>query len=235
MEYIIVIVINIIFLIVLKFAWNIKANDIKEIKEIGYDKSLNEITNKLPENEEICKTILKKLGNEKVDIKHSDNEASFYFAASNSILIANIKNTFSRAQTIAHECLHSVQNRKTLIFNFAFSNIYIIAFVVICILTILKLNTMPMLYLFLLTILSFLYYAVRSSLEMDAMTKAKPLTKEYLEEEGTLNKKEQELILKNCETINQLAIPLTNFKLITNCATKIIIYSLLVIAMTYIF
>ena len=52
MEYLIVILICIIFLLLLKFAWQIKISDIKKLKEIGYDKSLNDITNKLPENKE---------------------------------------------------------------------------------------------------------------------------------------------------------------------------------------
>ena len=224
MEYIVAIIVSLVFLLILKFAWNIKIKDIKKLKEIGFDKQLNEITNKLPENKQICETILKKLNNENLDIKESDNESSFYFVLTNSILIANIRNTFTRVQTICHECLHSIQNKRTLLFNFFFSNIYFIYFFVICILTILKLNFYPMLHLFILTILGFIYYSVRSSLEMDAMTKAKPLTKEYLQEEGTLNKEEQELILKNCEEINKIGIPLTNYKLAVNCTLKIIIY-----------
>ena len=91
-----------------------------------------------------------------------------------------------------------------------------------------------MLYLFILTILSFIYYAVRSSLEMDAMTKAKQLTKEYLQEEGSLNRNEQEIILKNCEEINKIAIPLTNFKLAFNCTWKIIVYCLVVALGTFV-
>ena len=227
MEYIVAIIVSLAFLIILKFAWNIKVKNLKQIKEIGYNEQLNEVTNKLPENEQICKTILKKLNNESVVIKQSENnKSSFYFVLTNSILIANIKNTFSRVQTICHECLHSIQNRRTLLFNFFFSNIYLIYFLAICILTLLKLNFFPMAYLFILTILGFIYYAVRSSLEMDAMTKAKPLTKEYLKEEGTLSDEEQELILKNCEEINKIGIPLTNLKLVFDCVWKIIVYCL---------
>jgi len=230
MEYLIVIITCIITLIILKFAWDIKINDIKKLKEIGYDKDLNKIADKLPENKEICKSILKKLNNENVEIKEdSETKTSLYIAISNSIIIANIKDTFTRVQTIAHECLHSVQNRKTLLFNFAFSNIYFLYFLLISILTIIKINEFQMLHLFILTILSFIYYSIRSSLEMDAMTKAKTLAKEYMEEEGSLNKQEQENILNNCEIINQIGIPLTNFKLAFNCIVKIILYSIIVL------
>lgn len=229
MEYLMIIIIIAIFLLILKFAWNIKITDIKTLKEIGYSKELNKIASKLPENKEICKSILKKLNHETVIIKESaekENKTSLYIALSNSIIIANIQDTFSRVQTIAHECLHSIQNRRTLLFNFFFSNVYFLYFIVVCILSIFKLNSYPMIHLFILMILGCIYYAIRSYLEMDAMTKAKPLTKEYLQEEGSLNQEEQNIILENCEKINQIAIKLTNYNLIFNCSIKIVIYCL---------
>lgn len=228
MEYLVVIGICIIFLIVLKFAWSIKVSDIKKMKQVGYDKELNEITNKLPENKEICKYILKKLGNESVKIKESEdkeNKTSLYIALSDSILIANINDTFTRVQTMAHECLHSIQNRRTLLFNFFYSNIYFLYFLCICILSILRLNELGMLHLFIITILGVIYYAIRSYLEMDAMTKAKPLAKEYIEEQGALTREEQNKVLDNYDMINDIGIKLTNYTLIMNCTIKIIIYA----------
>jgi len=219
MEYLVVIGICIIFLIILKFAWNIKVSDIKKMKKVGYDKDLNDITNKLPENKEICQSILKKLGNEKVKIKESEdkeNKTSLYIAISDSILIANINDTFTRVQTMAHECLHSIQNRRTLLFNFIYSNIYFIYFLCICILSLLRLNEHGMLHLFVLTILGVIYYAIRSYLEMDAMTKAKPLAKEYIEEQGILTIEEKNKVLDNYDVINDIGIKLTNYILIIN-------------------
>ena len=64
---------------------------------------------------------------------------------------------------------------------------------------------------------------------MDAMTKAKPLAKEYIEEEGSLNKQEQKTILENYETINEIGIKMTNYKLIINVTIKIIIYSIVLL------
>ena len=153
MEYIFIICICVLTMIILKFAWSIKIRDIKKLKELGYDKGLNEITNKLPENKEICKDILKMLNNENVKIEESEsNQASLYMVLSNSIIIANIKNTFTRVQTVAHECLHSIQDKRTLLFNFIFSNIYFIYFVAICILAILKINPLPNTVLFALAL-----------------------------------------------------------------------------------
>ena len=228
MEYLVVIGICIIFLIILKFAWNIKISDIKKIKKVGYDKELNEITNKLPENKEICQSILKKLNNEKVKIKESEdkeNKTSLYIAIGDSILIASINDTFTRVQTMAHECLHSIQNRRTLLFNFIYSNIYFIYFLCICILSLLQLNEHGMLHLFILTILGVIYYAIRSYLEMDAMTKAKPLAKEYIEEQGILTIEEKNKVLDNYDMINNIGIKLTNYILLMNCTIKIIIYA----------
>jgi len=230
MEYIIVIIICILFLLVLKFAWNIKIKDIKRLKEIGYSEELNKITNKLPENKEICKSILKKLRNEVVTIKESEdknNKTSLYLVINNTIWIANIKDTFTRVQTIAHECIHSVQNRKTLLFNFIYSNVYLLYFLGICILSILKINQNGMLHLFVLTILGCIYYTIRSYLEMDAMIKAKYLAKEYMEEEGTLTKEEQKSVIDNYEQINKIGIKLANFNLIFNCTFKVIIYAVI--------
>ncbi len=230
MEYLIILIVCLVFLITLKFAWGIRIKEIKKIKEIGYSKQLNEITNKLPENKQICEAILKKLDNESVKIQQTDdkqNKTSLYIAVSNTIFIANIKDSFTRVQTIAHECLHSIQNRRTLLFNFIFSNLYFLYFIAICILSILKMNPFPELSIFVLLILSFVYYAVRSYLEMDAMLNAKPLAKEYMQQEGSLSKEEQEKILENYEVINQIGIKLTNFSLLMNSTLKVMIYTII--------
>ena len=226
MEYLVVIIVCIIFLLILKFAWKIRIKDILKIKEIGYSKELNEITNKLPDDREICKDILKRLNNDKVNIKEDGaTKTSLYIAISDTILIANIKETFTRVQTIAHECLHSVQNRRTLLFNFVFSNIYIIYFLAICILSIFKVIQNGIIYLFILTILSFIYYAIRSYIEIDAMTKASPLVKEYIEESNVLSQEELNKILESYDKINEIGIKTYAYKLIINCTIKIVILS----------
>lgn len=229
MEYIVIITISIAILIVLKFAWNIKIKDIKRLQELGYNEKLNEITNKLPENKEICKTILIKLKNENVKIEEDENsKTSLYLVISDSIIIANIKNTFTRVQTVAHECLHSIQNRKTLLFNFIFSNIYFIYFNAICILTIFKIvNKYQMMNVFGLTACGFIYYSIRSCLEMDAMIKARTLAEKYMEKDRTLTKEEQDTILENYDIINNIGIKLTNYTLIIKIVVKIIIYAII--------
>ena len=82
-----------------------------------------------------------------------------------------------------------------------------------------------MLHLFILTILGVIYYVIRSYLEMDAMTKAKPLAKEYIEEQGILTIEEKNKVLDNYDMINNIGIKLTNYILLMNCTIKIIIYA----------
>ena len=236
MEYVIIIIISIIFLIALKFAWSIKIKDIKTLKEVGYDSTLNEITNKLPENQEICKAILEKLDNTKVKIKENedkDNKTSLYIAMSDTIFIANIKDTYTRIQTIAHECLHSVQSRRLLLFNFIYSNIYILYFVLSIILTIFGVFKDTKLQIIILTILGFFYYVIRSYLETDAMTKAMYLAKEYMleyiEKNPICTKEEIEEVTNEYDRINKLGIPATNYMLMVNCIVKVILYILVIL------
>ncbi len=232
MEYIITIIVSILTIIILKFAFGVKQKDMKRIKEIGYDKELNDITNLLPESKQVCEDILKKLGNTEVKIEESqdeNNKTSFYSVVSNSIIIANIKDTFTRIQTIAHECLHSVQNRKMLLFNFIFSNIYLLYFVVICALTIFKVVSEPIYQVVILLLLGIIYYAVRSYLETDAMTRAPYLAKEYIQESKKLSDEHIQKVMQNYETLNKIGIPMTNFRLMVSVLVKVIIYCVIAI------
>lgn len=232
MEYIITIIASILTIIILKFALQVKHNYMKKIKEIGYDKGLNDITNLLPGNKLVCEEILNKLGNKDVKIEESqdkENMLSFYSVMSNSIIIANIKDTFTRIQTIAHECLHSVQNRKMLLFNFVFSNIYLLYFGIICVLTIFKVIKQPMYQIVILLLLGIIYYAVRSYLETDAMTRAPYLAKEYIQESNKLSNEDIQKVMQNYEILNKMGIPMTNFSLIVSVLVKVIIYCVIAI------
>ena len=60
MEYLILAIVIIVLVLMLKFIFKF---NIKEIKEIGVNKKLDELTKKFPENTEICKWYLKKLNN----------------------------------------------------------------------------------------------------------------------------------------------------------------------------
>ena len=231
MEYLIIIGFSIVCLIILAIIYDVKINTIKKIKELGFSKELNEITNKLPENTVICEEILKQIGNfGKVKVIQDENKnakASLYIVATNTISIANVKGTCTRIQTIAHECVHSIQNKKLLMFNFIFSNIYILYFLVIGILTFFNKIQYPMIQIYILTLFSFIYYKVRSFLETDAMTKAPFIAKEYMENSKILEESEITKIMDSYKTINNLGIKIANLELFAKCILKIIIYSII--------
>lgn len=202
--------------------------NIKKMNKIATDKELNEISEKYPDNTEICKEILLKLENTRTKIEENkDSESTLYVALQDKIYIGNTHGSFTRIQTIAHECLHSIQDRKILIFNFIFSNIYLLYFVIICILVILKKLQNELMFSNILLIISMLYYAIRMFLENDAMIKAEYLAKEYLNEKQISNKKEIEKLKKGFQELNKGGIIATNSSLFIKIMLKVAVFNLL--------
>lgn len=227
MEFIIITIISITFVIILKYLFKY---NIKKIKEICKDEELDTLAKKYPDNIDICKEYLKKLNNNNVQIEENSNlKVSLYIALSNKILIGNINKSYTRIQTIAHECLHSVQDRKMLIFNFIYSNIYILYFITILILEIFQITKKEMLFLNILIILSFVYYTVRSYLENDAMINARYLAKEYMQEKQISTKEEINKIVEGFDKVNRVGIKCVNYNLFLNAFIKIIVFSIICI------
>lgn len=225
MEFIIIAITCILMLAIFK---NIFGYNVKKLKQVTENEELDKITKKYPDNIELCKEYLKKLENEKVKIEENkEAETSLYIALTDKIIIANVRNSFSRIQTIAHECLHSIQNRKMLIFNFIYSNICIIYFLAITILVILKILPDEMMFLVILILLEMGYCTLRNFLENDAMIKARYLAKEYMEEKQISSKEEIEKIVEGFDKINDIGIKCVNYNLYFNSILKILIFSLL--------
>lgn len=223
MELIIITAIIAIIIVIILMPINIK-----KMNKIATDKELNEISEKYPDNTEICKEILLKLENTKTKIEENkDSESTLYVALQDKIYIGNTHGSFTRIQTIAHECLHSIQDRKLLIFNFIFSNIYLLYFVIICILVILKKLQNELVFSNILLIISMLYYAIRMFLENDAMIKAEYLAKEYLNEKQISNKKEIEKLKKGFQELNKGGIIATNSSLFIKIMLKVAVFNLL--------
>ena len=226
MEHIVIIAILIITVMLVKIVFKINVKKIKNIAE--NNKELDEIVKKYPSNIEICKSILKKLNNEKVKIQE-DKEANncLYIAVSDKILIANMRDSFTRIQTIAHECLHSAQDRRILLFNFIYSCFYVTIFYAAIVLGMLKLLPNKMLFLCFYIIFSFIYYFVRSYLENDAMIKARYLAKEYMEDVKISDKTEIEKIVKEYDKLNNIGIKAVNYTLFSNTIYRTIILALI--------
>ena len=138
-----------------------------------------------------------------------------------------MKNNYARIQTIAHECLHSCQDRTMLLFNFIFSNINMIYFFVITILTLFKIINNQMLQIAILMLFTLIQFAVRSFLEIDAMTRARFLAKEYIEKKGLCTDKEKEMLLQAYAKINKIGIPFVVDNLLTNGLIRILVYTII--------
>ena len=148
MEFIIILVVLTLIYIFLKIVFSVK---IKKLKQFEKDEYLDKVVSKYPENTQICEEILKKVNNNTVKIEENPNaNTTLYLVMSNKIFIANLNKSYTRIQTIAHECLHSIQDKKILWSNFLFSNIYLIYFITITILALFKILPYKMMFLTLL-------------------------------------------------------------------------------------
>lgn len=218
MELLIILIIIIITQITLKIV--LKTNK-KEIMKITENERLNDRTQELPDNVVICKEILKKLNNEKVKVEEEEKTNCFYFIATDKIILNKDKKFFTRIQTIAHECVHSIQNKNVLWFNYIFTNLLNLFWLVITILTVVGVIKNYILFVSIMLILAMVFYVIRSYLEIEAMTKAKYIAKEYLEEH---NVKETKEITEEYEKINNIGIKYTCYKLISSKLYLIILY-----------
>ncbi len=225
MNFLIITIICVIFIIILKYIFSY---NIKKIKALQKNEELDEISKKYPNNIEICKKYLDMLNNKNVKIEENkESDSSFYIAISNKISIGNISKSYSRIQTIAHECLHSIQDRKILIFNFIFSNIYLLYYFIILGLNIFGVIYNQEIYLTILIVLGLIYYMVRMYLENDAMIKSRYLAKEYLEKEKISSNNEIEQLVKGFDEINDIGIKFVNYNFLLGILIQISIYSII--------
>ena len=227
MGNIIYIILLILTIVLFKFVFKI---NFKKAKSLQENEEAEKTTDKFPENIEIAKEMLQMLENEGVKIEEAKNtQTSLYIAITNKISIADMKNNYARIQTIAHECLHSCQDRTMLLFNFIFSNINMIYFFVISILTIFKVINNQMLQISILTLFALIQFAIRSFLEIDAMTSAKFLAKEYMEKKKLCTDKEKEQLLKEYDKINKTGIPFIVDNLLTSGLVRVLVYTIITI------
>lgn len=232
MEYIIIIVLMLFAILILKIGLNIKIKDIKRVKELGYNENTNKILKKFPDNSAICRDILEMLDNKDVKIEEAQDEkstTSLYMVMQNKILIGNVNDSFIRIQTIAHECIHSIQNKTLLKFNFIISNINIIYFAIVCILTLFNVVNKEVSNVLLITLLlmQFIFFTVRIFLEIDAMTRAEFLAREYIDKTKLLSEKDAKTIADKYKEINKIGIKLYAFTLACQAIIKPIIYCIL--------
>ena len=225
MNYIIIIItaITIVIMLAVIFKLNPKKN-----QELVKNEKLNNIAKKFPSNVEICKSILKMLKNETVKIEE-DKEAKdcLYIAVTDKIIIAGKQDNFTRIQTIAHECIHTVQDKRIQIANFIISNICILYFITMLVLGILKLLPDKMLFLVIYVLLAICSFVVRGFLENDAMFKAKYVAKEYMEKQKVCSKDEIDMLTDGFEKINNNGIKGYNYSLFLGIIARVIVLAVI--------
>jgi len=154
--------------------------------------NLNDISNKFSSNDVICKQILEIIGNKSTKIKlDQDIKNNYYVFLTNTIYLSDkekTKNGYQRICIIAHECIHSIQNKIIQVVNFALSNIELIAFIIAFVCIILKFNVNMVFYSYLL--LNIISIIPRLILEIDATIRSIDLSKKYMKnkiDENELN------------------------------------------------
>ena len=227
MEFGIIIVFLVCVIVVLRILFG---SSKKQIEAMAKDETLDEVAKKYPSNVEMCKEYLEMLHNETVIVEEDKNASnSLYIAISNKIIIADVKESFTRIQTIAHECLHSIQERKILLFNFIYSNVYIIYFLAISLLKLFNILPYEMMFLTILIIGGFIYYFVRSYLEDDAMIKARFLAKEYMVNKKISSQEEINKIVHHFDKLNDIGIKSVNYALLLNVVIEILVFCVICI------
>lgn len=163
-------------------------NILKYFNKNSADKiKLEQINEKLPENDIICQEILYKYNNKNTKIVKDDNiKGSYYVYLNDTIYLANnekIKNAIYRVVLIAHECRHSLQSKGLQKLNFIFSNVELVLFVLFFILGIFKLINKYIVLLYLLILILAILF--RLILEFDAVRNSFKISKEYIERKTT--------------------------------------------------
>lgn len=210
-------------IVLLKYVFKI---DFKKAQQLNEQRELEKITDRFPGNKEIAEEMLEMLDNKNVKIEEQQNTGtSLYIAITNKILIADLKNNYGRIQTIAHECLHSIQDRTLLMFNFIFSNIFIFFWITMCILTFTKVITDTATIFFTLLLFTLIKILIRGYLETDAMTKSRYLAEKYINKKNITSKEETEKLLKQYDEINKLGVPFTIVRVLLTPLIEIIIYA----------
>lgn len=227
MEHIIIVIINILVIVLLWFVLKI---DLKKAKDWANNEELNNLTKDLPDNIQVCRQILKDINNETVEVQETIDKksgTSLYIAVSNKILIANLKNSFTRFQTIAHECRHSIQNKKLQLSQFVLANLYKISFIVIIILQFIYKNISLYYYLGIIFVLGTAYQIIKYVLEKDAIINSKDLAINYLKLNTTL----KENVIKDMENqylqINKMGVNFILFTCVSDIAIRIGIVSII--------
>lgn len=220
-NYIIIFIIVILTLL-LKFILVGRVNTLKAFRK---NERLDKLLEKFPDNITICKQVLEILENSNVTIEIKENINNLlYTVYNNTIIIPSGYNLYTRLQTIAHECIHSTQSKKILWFHFIFTNLYLLYFVIISVLTFANLITQEMLHISILLILGIVHYSIRSYLETDAIIKSKYVSEQYMKKYKILEDTKKDELLLEYDKISNKGVLLINYNILFSELIKVFIY-----------
>ena len=186
-------------------------------------KKIQDIIDKLPDNEIIAKQILAENNNTKTKIVlDGDIKNSYYIFLNDTIYLSNknkASTRYSRLCLIAHECKHSLQSKILQVINFLISNIELIFFVLFAILGLLnfKNSFIPNIY-YITVILSII---PRLILEFDAVYSSVRISEKYVEQK--LSKDEADIVHLVYSFQVKVLVPMLVFSLVIWKAIRSII------------
>lgn len=186
-------------------------------------KKIQDIIDKLPDNEIIAKEILAENNNTKTKIVlDGDIKNSYYIFLNDTIYLSNknkASTRYSRLCLIAHECKHSLQSKVLQVINFLISNIELIFFVLFAILGLLnfKNSFIPNIY-YITVILSII---PRLILEFDAVYSSVKISEKYVEQK--LSKNEADMVHLVYSFQVKVLVPMLVFSLVIWKAIRSII------------
>jgi hypothetical protein len=221
---------TILFILVLAFIYNKKLNT----EDITFDKDLSPEIARLDDNIVITKQILGILENDHTKVKQNKDEnakISFYNHDTDTIIMKNNMNDmkdFTRVVHIAHECIHTTQDKKFLIINKLFSNIQILYFLFLIIY--LFYNKDEKIGLILVTVQILLWFAtffIKVVIESDASYRAANLANKYLEDK--IDKSLLEKFNKKVEENIYTVVPKYYFSLFMQGGIMILICEMIAI------
>lgn len=159
-------------------------------------KSIQDMIDKLPENEQITKEILQYIGNNTTQLEiKTDIKNSYYVYLNDKIYLSNRKKTktsYTRLCLIAHECIHSMQSKILQSINFLISNVEIISFCCLLIIGIFNKQQNYMFWVYLILIVLAIIF--RTILEFNAVVESVSLSKRYLQEKKVSEEKVEQII-----------------------------------------
>lgn len=175
------------------------------------------------DNLSVCKEMLRLLKNNHTKVEYNKDEKSnlsYYNHSKDVIILKKDNKSSSRITQIAHECIHTIQDKTYLKANRFFSNFQIIYFIITLISMFhVEINELLLISIQLIMLLGTLF--VKVVIEGDASYRSVKLAEEYLK--NKINKEEKEQYIKESAELVYKLMPVYYFNFFSQGMIMIII------------